>query len=176
VILPNPERKRYIMMNLGPKNRFLDATKDKGIDHKILALAILLELNEDGSDIDEIKEAEGNTLNFEHGDREYLVLTEEEADDRYREGIEDILPYLHVDVLSEATDIDETVFRTLQSCTGDMTSAIRSIIDATCGMDRLIDSALHWDVNSRGTILSLYDGEENEVEIFDTTYLIYRTN
>lgn len=111
--------------------------------------ALLLHLN-DGTEPEEIEEPgwdrTGNTLKI--GRAEYLVLTEDEADDAARE-------YL-IDMLDDVYEIP---------------SAIRPYLDE----DRWADDAIQ--IDGRGHTLAGYDGNEDEQEDPETgiTFYIYRT-
>ena len=104
---------------------------------------------------------------------DYLILTDEEADERVAERIQDDLWAFKPSFLASMTEVDESVFEAIQAnnkCEGN-NDAIRSIVDATCGLDALIELAIELD--GRGHFLSSYDGDENELP--DGLY-IYRIN
>lgn len=94
---------------------------------------------------------------------DYLILTDEEADERVAEYVQDSLWAFKPSFLASVTGIDESVFEAIQAnnkCE-DNNDAIRSIVDATCGLDELVVEAVKWD--GRGHFLSSYDGDENEL-------------
>lgn len=107
-----------------------------------------------------------------NGDK-YMVLFEDEADERARDYIEDALWTFNSSFLSGETDVDEMVFDCLrekrcESCN----DAIRSIIDATCGMDDFVDSAISAD--GRGSYLNYCDGSEDEINVDGDICFIYK--
>ncbi len=98
---------------------------------------------------------------------EYLVLNYNEANAACREQIE--VWTFKPSFLAGETGFDQSVFETLIYKCEDSNDAIRSLIDATCGIDNFVQSAI--DTNGRGHFLSM-DGEEYEV----SGYYVYRTN
>ena len=111
----------------------------------------------------------------------YLVLTDSEAEDACCEQIEDRLWAFNPSFLSSVSSIDQSVFEAIAANNKyeSNNQAIRSIIDATCGMDSIVNAATN--ANGRGYFLASYDGHEHEVNLFDYTgkndYLyLYRVN
>ena len=104
---------------------------------------------------------------------EYLVLTDDEANEKVYEEIENSLWAFNAEFIIEMTGLNSGVksLRTMQekSCE-DCNDFIRAIIDGTCGMDSFVESAIESD--GRGHFISYYDGEENE----KGEYFIYRVN
>ncbi len=134
---------------------------------KINALAAFLEC--DADDISETRYDE-NTFDAEGG--EYMVLTDEEADQRATEYIKDSLWAFNPSFLSGETDIDEDVFTAIASndrCESN-NDAILALIKGSCGIDAFVSSAISAD--GRGHFMSSYDGNENE----QGEFFIYRTN
>lgn len=105
--------------------------------------------------------------NFELGNKEYLVLTDEEADNWAKEYIRETVWAFSSWFLSKHTDIDEEIIQHLQDkCEGANEPLLRSIID----FDDFVDEAI--SIDGRGHFMSSYDGHENELnELF-----IYRVN
>lgn len=99
----------------------------------------------------EVSEIEGvsyDDVTFTHGDAEYLVMTDEESQEAWDESIENY--------------IDECVL-----C--ELPEQYRSYFDYEkfkhdCSFD------------GRGHSLATYDGNEEEIQIDDVWYFIYRTN
>lgn len=105
----------------------------------------------------------------------YLILTDEEADEKCAEYIKDSLWAFNPSFLSGETGIDISVFEAIQSngkCE-DNNDAIESCID---DMDSFIESAISAD--GRGHFMNTYDGNENEetVLIDDETGEILASN
>ena len=104
---------------------------------------------------------------------EYLVLTDEEADEKAYSEIEESLWAFNAEFIIEMCGLNSGVesLRTMQknSCE-DCNDFIRAIIKGTCGMECFVESAIESD--GRGHFISYYDGEENE----QGKYFIYRIN
>ena len=137
---------------------------------KIEALSIYLECEED-----EISEGY-DECTFEYGKQEYLVLTEEEADERCKDYILDTLwafntSYI-MNYIDTRTDYDEKSLRkclvAIQELCEDSNYLIKLLVGNRLG--EFIDDAISTD--SRGHYLASYDGEEIE----EGDYFIYRTN
>ena len=105
----------------------------------------------------------------------YLVLTEDEADDKVADYIEDSLWAFTPNFLSSVTGVDSEVFEAIQAngrCESN-NDAIMSILDATnTSISEVASEAVRWD--GRGHFLSSYDGEEIEVYADGEFYYCYR--
>jgi hypothetical protein len=101
---------------------------------------------------------------------EYRVLSDDEADAACKEYVEESLWAFNPGFLSEETGIDDSVFMALANRCEGANDAIRSIVDGSCGIDSLVDSAVSAD--GRGHFLSGYDGKEQEHD----DYYLYRVN
>ena len=123
------------------------------------------------TEVDEYEENNGN----------YLVLTDNEADEKAAEYIKDSLWAFKASFLAGETGIDEEVFKAIQDngkCEGN-NNAIESCID---DIDSFVDAAISAD--GRGHFLAGYDFEENEetVNVYgegdaaNATFYIYRVN
>ena len=111
-----------------------------------------------------------------NGNKEdYLVLTDEEADEQAEEYILDTVWAFNKSFLnrhSEAiAEIDEKSFAKLQEGCESINKAILAMID---DKDDFVKDAISAD--GRGHFLSPYDGEENEVTVNGVNYFIYRLN
>lgn len=94
---------------------------------------------------------------------DWKLLDDSEADEMAGEYIRESIWAFNADFLSGETGIDSEVFKAIQDndkCE-DNNEAIESIIQGTCGMESIIDSAIGHD--GRGHFLSSYDGEEHEI-------------
>ena len=131
------------------------------------ALAEFLDVEEN-----EVQENSWGTYSTINSD-EYLVLTDDEANEKVYEEIENSLWAFNAEFIIEMTGLNSGVksLRTMQenSCE-DCNDFIRAIIDGTCGMECFVESAIESD--GRGHFISYYDGEENE----NGEYFIYRIN
>jgi hypothetical protein len=107
-------------------------------------------------------------------DGEYLVLTDDEADERAREYIEESLWAFNASFMFGMTGLSEKIFIALSQQYEDANDAILDLVRSTCGIDSLVEAAIAAD--GRGHFLSSYDGEENEIEYEGESYYIYRVN
>lgn len=137
----------------------------KSMMSKAQALANFLDVN-----VNEIIE-ESEDL-FTYGREEYLVFTDEEADDAAKDYILESLwafnkSFLdgHSKIIAEIPDKE---FQEMQgSLCESFNAAILKMLD---DVDYFVEDAIKCD--GRGHFLSGYDGEENE----EGEYFIYRTN
>ena len=106
-------------------------------------------------------------------DEDYLVLTDDEADEKAKEYILDSLWAFTPNFLASATGIDLEVFEAIQNngrCESNNDAILRLVDDE----DALVEEAISWD--GRGHFLSHYDSEENSATVNQTEYFIYRQN
>jgi hypothetical protein len=133
-------------------------TTHSDIDNKMKTLAVKL-----GIDAKEIGTIGLSDNNFETDDgEEYLILTDDEADERCAEYIKETLWAFNANFLAAhlKEGIDQEVVELIQSngkCESN-NSAILSLID---DLDHLIDDAIKCD--GRGHFLAQYDGDEIEL-------------
>ena len=109
-------------------------------------------------------------------DQDYLVLTDEQADELVREEIEEMVWAFNPSFLSAHTGIDEDVFKLLQDKCEGANDAIMSMIK---DFDEFVEDAVACD--GRGHFLAGYDHIEHEVtyksiDNVETDYYIYRRN
>jgi len=128
----------------------------------------------------EIAQSGWNENLFEYGNREYLVLTDEEADERVTDYIKDSLWAFNAWFLAEQTGLDSIVFEALQPLCESANDAILSIVEKFDGLDDFVEAAVQAD--SRGHFLNAWDGTEDEVHVEDfdendkiDTLYVYRT-
>jgi hypothetical protein len=112
---------------------------------------------------------------FSCGREEYLVLTDEEADEAVEEYIKDSLWAFNASFILDCCGLPhsggEESLKTMQekSCEG-ANDFILALVEKTCGLQEFVEEAIAAD--GRGHFLSSYDGEEVE----EGDYFIYRTN
>ena len=107
---------------------------------------------------------------LESGD--WVLLDDTEADEKLTELIEESIWAFNPTFLSSITGIDSGVFEAVQNngrCESN-NEALLKIVEATCGIDYLVNEAVMWD--GRGHFISSYDGHEYEVG----DYFLYRFN
>ena len=140
--------------------------KPEMFDEQVQALAKHLDL--DNEDLRMIEESNDY---YSFGGRDYLVLTDDEADEKAKEYILDTAWAFNSSFLSchSKGDVDEEVFKVLSEKCESSNDAVLSLID---DKDDFVNDAISSD--GRGHFLSQYDGNENEEEINGTTYYIYK--
>tara|TARA_R100000773_G_C4157081_1_gene76587 strand:- start:29 stop:487 length:459 start_codon:yes stop_codon:yes gene_type:complete len=104
-------------------------------------------------------------LDGENVNESYMVLTDEEADEKVKEYIEDSAWAFNSSFLAAHSKVDENVFKTLQEQCESSNEAVLSLID---DFDHFVDDAILSD--GRGHFLASYDGAEEEY----SNYFIYR--
>lgn len=113
---------------------------------------------------------------FEYGKQEYLVLTDEEADERCKDYILDTLWACNTsfirNYIDTRTDYDEKSLCKCLVALQELCETSNVVIKLLVGnrIDELIEDAISTD--KRGVFLASYDGEEIE----ESDYYIYRTN
>ena len=116
--------------------------------------------------IEDIEQGYDNST-FELGNKEYLVLTDEEADERVKEYIEESIWAFSPWFLASHTGLDEEIIKHLQDkCEG----ANDVLLNALKDINDFVNDAIGQD--GRGHFMSSYDGYEEELN----DLYIYRTN
>jgi|WetSurMetagenome_2_1015567.scaffolds.fasta_scaffold59244_2 hypothetical protein len=123
---------------------------------KIKALSLFLECS--------VEEAELES--------DYVVYTDEEADEACAERIKEDLWAFNSDFLSGATGLPSMVFKKLGELCENGNEAVLAIVEKTCGLDHVVQQAI--GIDGRGHFLSSYDGNENEQEFGGITFYIYK--
>jgi len=95
----------------------------------------------------------------------YMILTDEEADERVKEYIKDSVWAFNSSFLASHSKADEKVFKILAEQCESSNEAVLSLID---DFDHFVDDAILSD--GRGHFLSTYDGAEEEY----SNFFIYR--
>ncbi len=135
---------------------------------KKLALSVFL-----GADLEEIDTCiYDEHCSYEYEGSEYLVLLEEEIYDRVESYVEDTLWAFTSSFLAEQTGLPEIVFSKLSDLCEEANEPIRAIVDVTCSIEEIVSEAIRYD--GAGHFLASYDGYENEIEVNNITYYIYR--
>ena len=102
---------------------------------------------------------------------DYLVLTDEEADERCTEYIKESVWAFTPSFLQAHTGVDADVIKKIQEmCEGANEPLTAMIKD----LDWFVEDAVRCD--GRGHFLAGYDHNENEATYNGTTYYIYRVN
>jgi len=135
-------------------------------NEKVRALQNHLDLNDD-----EVNNITFNGDEFLHGDREYLILTDDEAEEKATDYIRESVWAFNSSFLSSHTGIDEDVFKLLSEKCESSNDAILSMIK---DFDHFVGGAISSD--GRGHFIASYDHDEHIEEINNTEYFIYRTN
>lgn len=104
----------------------------------------------------------------------FLVLTDEEADARARQYIEESVWAFNASFLAGQTGLPESAFEGLSKQCEEGNEPIMQMIQATCGIDSFVEAAISAD--GRGHFLARYDHEEREFNNGRMTFYIYRIN
>ena len=148
---------------------FDEYMKDEDLikSERVKALKNHLKLNDE--ETNEITLENGDA--YHYGDKEYLVLTDKEADEKAEEYIKDSVWAFNSSFLASHSGIDESVFKLLSEKCEDSNDAILSMIK---DFDDLVSDAISSD--GRGHFVANYDHDESIEEVNNTQYFIYRTN
>ena len=95
----------------------------------------------------------------------YMILTDEEADEKVKEYIKDSVWAFNSSFLASHSKADEKVFQILAEQCESSNEAVLSLID---DFDHFVEDAIMSD--GRGHFLNFYDGAEEEY----SNYFIYR--
>ncbi len=121
-------------------------------------------------DVDDL-DGDDDDESFELGSKEYLILTDSEADEKAAEYIKDSLWAFNASFLAGYCDLPQEVFEAMQDKCEGANDAFLSLVErADGGLEGLVEEAISAD--GRGHFLSTYDGNENE----EGDYFIYRVN
>lgn len=109
------------------------------------------------------------------GPGEYLVCSDEQADENVKGEILSNLWAFKADFLSSVTGLDSVVFKKLADLSEGSNEAVVALVKSTCGLDHLVEQAIAAD--GRGHFLASYNGEEVEFKLKSgKTVYIYRCN
>ena len=118
-------------------------------------------------DIEDIEQGYDDST-FELGNQEYLLRTDEEADQRAEEYIKESIWAFVPSFLESHTGLDEEIIKHLQDkCEGANDALLNAIKDIDCFISDAIDC------DGRGHFMSSYDGNEQEI---DDNLFLYRIN
>ena len=113
-----------------------------------------------------------NSWGFETGEgTEYIVYTDEEADQVALDYIKDTLWAFNASWLASYTGLHEAVFEALSEGYENSNEAIMALINNAGSMDEFVQESI--DADGRGYFVANYDGEEIELE---NDYYAYRVN
>jgi hypothetical protein len=134
------------------------------VDDRVVALAEYL-----GCSLDELDESKYSENSWEHGRREYLVLTESEADEMAWDCILDSVWAFNADFLIGHMELPYDAIPMIESFSRNKCeSANDTFLAMIKDKDSFVRDAISAD--GRGHFINTYDGEENE----EGEYLIYR--
>ena len=106
---------------------------------------------------------------------EYLVCSDELADNHVKGQILESLWAFNSDFLSNITGLDLEVFEKLAGLSEAANEAVKVLVKSTCGLDYLVEQAVAAD--GRGNFLASYDAEELEFKLRSgKTVYLYRCN
>ena len=107
---------------------------------------------------------------------DYLVLTDDEADEKAKEYILDSLWAFNASFIAEQTGLDNEIIQAIHDngkCESN-NDTFYNLINKLGDLDTFVSDAISAD--GRGHFMSSYDGNENEEYINNTTFYIYRIN
>lgn len=139
---------------------------------RIVALGRMLD-----GDFSGIEELSYRDNGYKVGMQEYLVMTDDEADDAAAEAIKDSLWAFKTEFISSHTrkGLGADAQRALAKAQAELCESANDLVESMIeDMDHFIEDAIRGD--GRGHFLSHYDGEEREESVNGTMYFIYRTN
>lgn len=126
-----------------------------------------------GTEVKSVVELDSDTYQIDG--IEYKVLDEYDADEAVKDYIVETLWAFRPEFLANETGIPMSMFEALANngmCESN-NEAVEDCINATCGMDEFVDSAVSAD--GRGRFLNCYDGEEHELSVNGESWYAYRT-
>ncbi len=132
---------------------------------------------EEIEDLD-IQKTKWDENTFEVGNREYMVLTDTEADERVQEDIKDTVWAFNADFIIEHSsilDYDKGSYQIIKAIQEQCENGNEAMLKLIRNFDRFVEDAI--DADGRGHFLSTYDGKEHEFYDEDgEDYYIYRMN
>ena len=143
-------------------------------EERIKTLAEFLEV-----ETDEINQSSYDENLFEYGNQEYLVLTDEQADEYVEEEIKNSLWAFNTDFIishcatcdqmseHEINAVESSLRKVQEECCENANGLVLALIE---DLDDFVEDAIMCD--GRGHFISHYDGNENELN----DYYIYRVN
>lgn len=140
--------------------------------NKIKALAQHLGCNKS-----EIVQSIYNENSYEYGSQEYLVLTDDEADEALVENVKESLWAFNPDFLGSWLKCPSKAVKAIQDndqCESNNKVFLDWLDDVGEDIESLAEQAGRED--GRGHFLSSYDGQETEETVERETYYIYRQN
>ena len=144
------------------KQQWYDSLTDE-YDLQAIILAHYLAEGDNTPDYDEAQS------DFDSED--YLVLTDEEADEAVREDIEEMVWAFTPSFLRAHTGVTIEAIAKIQEMCEDANEPLTAMIK---DFDYFVEDAVKCD--GRGHFLAQYDHEENEITFNGITYYIYRRN
>ena len=137
---------------------------------KIKALAKHLECKTSAID----KSSYGDNA-FNYGSKEYLVLTDREADKLAKDYILDFLWAFQGSFIQAHSNLSDNAIKALGKAQAELCEDANDLVKGVIkNLNRFVQDAISSD--GRGHFLSGYDGEENEEQVNGKTFYIYRTN
>lgn len=139
---------------------------------KIAVLANFLEVESDELEVSTYDE---NT--FTLGSKEYLVLTDEEANEKAKEYIRETLWAFNASWILSHSKIENNsrVQKAVEKMQSELSEDANELIYALIeDFDEFVENSIQTD--GRGPFMSTYDGNENEEFYEGAYYYIYRVN
>lgn len=150
-------------------------------DNRKEALVLNQLLEDDDKDLVQLEDEEEHRYSLGH--EEYLVLTEEEANDKAKEEIERSLWAFNPDFIlrhnSNCSSMDnweyDAAIEALKEAQGKSCENLNGLVRCLISnMDEFVEDAIMAD--GRGRFVAFYDGREEIQEVDGTDYYIYQVN
>ena len=118
------------------------------------------------------KQIVGESDRFTDGSAEWLVLTDEEADEQAKAYIADSLWAFNSSFIREQAGLPYEAEEMIAGFCEAKCEGANETIAVLIDLDSFTEAAISSD--GRGHFLSSYDGDEHEVDVFGNTVYIYR--
>jgi hypothetical protein len=127
---------------------------------------------------DENSNADDDTMEFEYGNQEFLVLNDSEADEKAEEYIKESLWAFNASFILSQCGLPQALEEAIQALQSkeceSCNDTILEMIGSTGSLQDFVSAAISAD--GRGHFMSSYDGEENEYAVNGEYLYIYRIN
>ena len=133
---------------------------------------------------EDLEESSYDESLFSLGSRDYLVYTDEEADERAKEYMRETAWAFNASFIIDHSKLPYEALEMVQGFQEKCEGANDTILALIEDFDEFVEDAISAD--GRGHFLSHYDSEENEIsfmreddngiDLHEVTYYIYRTN
>jgi len=121
-------------------------------------------------EVEDLEESSYDESLFSWGNEEYLVYTDEEADEAVKDYIKESAWSFQAWFIVDHSELPYEAIEMVQGFQKKCEGANETILALITDLDEFVNDAISAD--GRGHFLSGYDGKENEIE----NYFVFRTN